>query len=262
MGHLVRKCEALLLILIISGCSITGGFRSSGQSSAKKKTPTVPTAIHTVKPGENLYRIALYYYDSSSVEETRKYAEKIKKANGLSRDELSIGQKLTVPGTKKKQPSTALVPPDRPAPTTKQETPTTETTVIPPNREITSIIKNTPFIWPVTGKIICRYGELDNQGIDIMTAPAETVSASRDGEVVFVGMTQKYDDTIIIEHDDGYFTVYGHDLSADVVKKEKVKKGGAIAHIKSGSQKQRYLHFEIRKGTSSYDPLRFLPPKE
>lgn len=54
-------------------------------------TETVNSKSHIVKPNETLYRIAVNYYNDPSA------VEKIKSANGLTSNEISVGQKLVLP---------------------------------------------------------------------------------------------------------------------------------------------------------------------
>ncbi|MDR7075247.1 LysM repeat protein [Neobacillus niacini] len=68
---------------------------SSGQGTDKNvSTPTETVIYHTVKRGENLYRISLKYYHSKSGEEI------IRKANNLKGNEIYLGQVLEIPLSK------------------------------------------------------------------------------------------------------------------------------------------------------------------
>ncbi|MGB9677766.1 MAG: M23 family metallopeptidase, partial [Candidatus Ratteibacteria bacterium] len=120
-------------------------------------------------------------------------------------------------------------------------------------------VKESEFIWPVEGKVICKFGELGNKGIDLMVEPGTNIMASADGEVVFVGNTLKYDETIIIKNSSSIYTVYAHDLEIKIKNGDKVKKGDIIGKVKSGTQKKRYIHFEIIIDGIYVDPLNYLP---
>lgn len=63
----------------------------SGQSTDKNVEPAPQVIYHTVKPGENLYRISLKYYHSKAGEEI------IRKANNMSGNEIYLGQVLKIP---------------------------------------------------------------------------------------------------------------------------------------------------------------------
>ncbi|MFD1707110.1 LysM peptidoglycan-binding domain-containing protein [Siminovitchia sediminis] len=64
------------------------GKKESGQSDDQEAGNVV---YHTVQPGENLFRIALKYY------QTQDGVEKIRQANGLAGNEISVGQTLKIP---------------------------------------------------------------------------------------------------------------------------------------------------------------------
>ncbi|MCM8768973.1 MAG: peptidoglycan DD-metalloendopeptidase family protein [Candidatus Omnitrophica bacterium] len=239
---------SFLLTLLITGCTTI--------SSSNKSNIRQPAGVqHTVKSGETLFRIALYYYETSSTSETLFAVERIKQANGLSSDVISPGQKLFVPGTSKKPPAYPLLPPAASVPPAKPPS------ISPPalSPEKPSFLKSQDFIWPVEGKVICRYGELGNKGIDILVKPGAAVIASQGGKISFSGQTSKYGETVIIEHPDGTYTVYGHDLQVKVTTGDVVKQGEIIARVKNGSQKIRYVHFEIRRKAETMDPLQVLP---
>ncbi len=73
------------------------------------------------------------------------------------------------------------------------------------------------FIWPVKGRIINYFGEQRdfslNNGIDIQSSAGEIVSASRSGRVVFADYIPGYGFTVILVHNDGYYTVYSQNSS-------------------------------------------------
>jgi hypothetical protein len=121
------------------------------------------------------------------------------------------------------------------------------------------------FIWPLKGKVIANFGQnfnnAINKGINIQPYKQLEVVASRSGKVVF------FDDdfldfgkTIIIEHPDGFWTVYGRNEEVFVKIGDIVKRGNGIAKVGSaGRDRNTYLHFEIRKGPISQNPNFYLP---
>jgi len=245
--RIIEKFEIGFFLFLISGCAVTIATKPEKE---KKETYT----YHEVRKGENLFRISEYYYEGKTTEEIKKGVEKIMKANDLKNEIIFVGQKLKIPDTNKKQPSYALLPPQDISQTYQTQIKTqTETEV--------KIVKDSLFIWPVDGKIICKFGELGNKGIDIMVEPGVEIVASTDGEIVFVGNTKKYDEAIIIKHPTNIYTVYAHDIEIKVKNGQKIKKGETIARVKSGTQKKRYIHFEIIIDGINVDPLNYLPQK-
>ncbi len=254
MIHAIKnRFELLLPLLIISGCTITVGTTSGKAPFSRVQEST----YHYVRRGENLFRISKYYYAAETIKDIHEGVNRIKTANKLVGEQLSTGQRLLIPGTTKKQPSFSLLPPDAVTPSRPShgELPGQQ----PPAEEFRPMITDKAFIWPVTGKIMCGFGELDNQGIDILAAPGTNVLASDDGRIVFSGTTPKYQETVIIEHAANTFTVYGHDLDILVKQGDAVKKGDVIGKIKSGTTRIRYLHFEIRIDNTAVNPVIYLP---
>ena len=87
------------------------------------------------------------------------------------------------------------------------------------------------------------------------------VAASRGGKISFVDENMKgFGKTIIIDHDDGYSTVYAYNSQILVRVDQEVEKGTVIAKAgQSGRAASPRLHFEIRKKHEPQNPFYFLP---
>lgn len=115
--------------------------------------------------------------------------------------------------------------------------------------------------WPVAGRVVRKFGQsrgggrLRWQGV-LLTAPAGgEVRAVHHGRVVFSDWLPGMGMLIILEHGDGYLSLYGHnqDLMTDVG--EWVDPDTVIAHVgDSGGQAVAGLYFEIRKGGKPQNP--------
>jgi len=120
------------------------------------------------------------------------------------------------------------------------------------------------FIWPVQGNVISGYGPkaggLYNEGINIAVPQGTPVRASQDGEVVYVGNELRgYGNLLLLRHPNGWVTAYAHNESLLVQRGDKVRRGQAIARAGStGSVDSPQVHFEMRQGTRSVDPTRYL----
>lgn len=120
------------------------------------------------------------------------------------------------------------------------------------------------FIWPVKGKVVSRFGIQANRmyynGIRIAADAGTAVQAAADGLVIFSAPLKDYGETIIIQHDEQYATVYTH-LGLRIVRGEsRVKKGDRIAFVgKADERSEAYLHFEVRHRNKARNPLFFLP---
>lgn len=118
------------------------------------------------------------------------------------------------------------------------------------------------FIWPVKGKIITYFGDSNRgqfyRGILIQAQDGDSVHAARDGQVVFADYLQGYGYAIILDHLDGYFTVYARNSALASKLGEYVPKGHPIANVgKRGDAAS--LHFEIRRNSQAQNPLYYLP---
>lgn len=120
------------------------------------------------------------------------------------------------------------------------------------------------FIWPVRGRVISSYGPKDgglhNDGINIAAPKGTPVMAAGDGVVTYVGTgIRSYGNLVLIRHGDGMVTAYAHLSSVSVSKGMRVGKGQAIGSVGStGTVANTQLHFEVRRGTETLDPQKFL----
>ncbi len=118
-------------------------------------------------------------------------------------------------------------------------------------------------MWPVDGSVIQRYGagEGGHDGIDIEAERGTRVRAAADGEVLFTNRHGDYGNLVLVRHAGGLVTVYAHLETSLVRKGQKIKRGEALARVGStGATRQPKLHFEVRQGVSSVNPMQFLPP--
>ncbi len=120
------------------------------------------------------------------------------------------------------------------------------------------------FIWPVKGTVVSPFGFQPNRmyfnGIRIAIGEGTAVQAAADGVVIFSASLKDYGETIIIQHEDHYATVYARLGTRTVQGEARVKKGGRIAFIgKAATNEETALHFEIRYNNKARNPLFFLP---
>ncbi len=118
------------------------------------------------------------------------------------------------------------------------------------------------FGWPVNGRVVRHFGEQRGSylghGIGIETMEGQPVVASRAGKVVFADYLAGYYYTVILDHADGYFSVYGFNSKIAVSLGDMVTKGQKIATAgKKGNLP--LLYFGIRRFAKAENPLYFLP---
>ena len=195
---------------------------------------------------------------------------------------LSVGQKLKVPSIAKanaKQTEKKITPAikqnnektvvaqnktKQPVNQVKQETKTKISS--DPHKQLPKITarSSAKFSWPVRGKILSQYGAknngLFNDGINISATSGTIVRAAENGVVAYAGNEVKgMGNLIIIQHSDGWMTVYAHLGSMSVRRGTKLNVGQPIGKIgQTGKVDKPQLHFEIRKGTKAYDPIQYL----
>jgi murein DD-endopeptidase MepM/ murein hydrolase activator NlpD len=97
-------------------------------------------------------------------------------------------------------------------------------------------------------------------GIRTAAGEGTAVQAAADGHVIFSASLKDYGETIIVQHEGQYATVYAHLGIRTVRVESRVKKGDRIAFIgKADPPEEPYLHFEIRQKNKARNPLFFLP---
>ena len=137
--------------------------------------------------------------------------------------------------------------------------------------EVTETKKEITFIKPTDGEIICEYAKdnliysetlkewITHTAVDIKADKTSVIKSAADGIVRSIVNDPRYGLTVVIEHDDGYETVYSNLLTAEfVVEGEEVKQGQTIGTAGNTasfeSSMECHLHFEILKDGEYLDP--------
>ena len=123
--------------------------------------------------------------------------------------------------------------------------------------------------WPVNGNVIGRMGlethprfgtQVRNDGIDISVPVGTAVRAVAKGRVDFAN--DDYEGVggmVVLNHGDGYYTIYSHLSDVSVSTGSEVASGTVIGRSgETGSLKGPMLHFEVRKGSSPMNPESWL----
>ena len=123
------------------------------------------------------------------------------------------------------------------------------------------------YIWPTEGTITSYYGyrKLNvgssyHRGIDIAAWTGTDIYAADGGVVIYSGEYGGYGYMMQIKHDNGDITYYAH--CSKLLKRvgTTVKQGELIAYMgNTGVSTGSHLHFEIRRGEETLDPLELLP---
>jgi len=116
--------------------------------------------------------------------------------------------------------------------------------------------------WPVAGRIVARFADPANKGVDISARFGDPVLASAPGRVVYSGSGLRgYGKLIIIKHNPTYLSAYAHNNQILVKEGQSVAKGQKIGEVGSTDADAPKLHFEIRRLGKPVDPLKFLPER-
>jgi lipoprotein YgeR len=221
------RCGVYLALLPF--CFLLFAFFGCAPAPYVKPTiaPPMPGIYHRVEKGQTLWRISrIYNVDLDEIARTNHIADTAS---------IEVGQLIFVPNRQKPQTQ-------------------------PPK------YFSDDFIWPLKGKIIATFGQtfnnMINKGINIKPYNNINVVAARSGTVVFyTDNFFSFGKTVIIDHKDGFSTVYTRNSQVFVKAGDAVQRGAIIAKVGSaGRDRIEYLHFEIRKGHIPQNPYFYLSP--
>lgn len=142
--------------------------------------------------------------------------------------------------------------------------------IVKKEKELTSYLDSLPTYWPVDNSTtvhsdfgrrlhpIYKYYR-QHDGIDIGNKNYPTIYAAGDGKVIQTGKNSGYGNFVVIDHSNGFRTVYAHLKSYSVKVGDWVKKGQKIAKMgNTGTSTGTHLHFEIQINGVPTNPLKFL----
>jgi len=203
--------------------------------------PPVDGIVHKVKRGDTIYSIAKKFSVDPQVIVNWPF-------NTYTDDEsfgLAVGQTLMVPDgvmPKEKlwQPNAYLAG-----------------KVTPDAGAVTS---SGSFIWPTSGRITQRFVWY-HKGLDIANNASPDILAADGGTVIVAGWPDNvgYANRVIIDHGNGFVTLYAHLAAIYVKEGQTVNRGDAIGKMgTTGRSTGIHLHFEIRYNGVFQDPLKYL----
>lgn len=197
---------------------------------------------HKVKKGETIYSIAKKYQAEPQAMVDFPF-------NSFANDEtfaLAVGQEILVPDGIIEEP----VAPAQPKPTKSNLAETSGGAVTGTGQ----------FAWPTTGRITQNFSWY-HQALDIANRDAPNVLAADSGKVIVAGWPDNsgYGNRVLIDHGNGYITLYGHLSQIYVTPGQYLNRGEPLGRMGStGRSTGTHLHFEIRKGSAKLNPLQFL----
>ena len=240
LTHVVEDGETLAdaaIALGVSQASLRASNRVYGSEPIQPGQTLVASldgVLHLIKQGQTLTDIAVTYAVPK---------ETIASANGISVNEtIFAGERILIP---------------------------TLTDTFWENVVVLSNGVPSEFIWPLRGEVVSEYGWRDHpvlgtrhhhDGIDVDVPEGTLVHAAASGRVFFYGEQPGYGNVLILEHEDGFITMYGHLASSFVEPGRFVEAGQGIAQSgNTGISSGPHLHFEVRNEEFPVNPRRYLP---
>jgi murein DD-endopeptidase MepM/ murein hydrolase activator NlpD len=104
-----------------------------------------------------------------------------------------------------------------------------------------------------TGIVDARRSESDGPGLELRSEHGARIRAAAEGHVVFAGTTGTDGKTVVVDHGDQYFTVYGGFDEVEVEVGDEVSAGARLGTTGTGT-----AYFEVRRGTRTQDARAWL----
>jgi murein DD-endopeptidase MepM/ murein hydrolase activator NlpD len=125
-----------------------------------------------------------------------------------------------------------------------------------------------PAGWPVNGRLMDGFGHRSDPfsgegamhtGMDISSPMGTGVKATADGIVMYANWNAGYGRCVIVDHGNGYQTLYGHLSKIDVIEGEEIRQGEVVGRVgSSGRSTGSHLHYEVRVHSTPVNPYRFV----
>ncbi len=124
------------------------------------------------------------------------------------------------------------------------------------------------FLWPAKGKVVSFFGRqkhptfdtyVNKKGIEIKAREGSPIRSISAGKVVYADWLKGYGLVVIVDHTNGFYSLYAHASKLLVTEGNGVTMGQMIGHTgETGVTEDDTLYFELRKGTTPIDPLKWL----
>ena len=249
LDHTVQSGETLAAIAEKYGVSVDTIRWANSEVTSKDsikpgqilKVPPVTGIVHKVKSGETIYSISKKYdADAQSIVDYP--------FNVFTNDEtfaLAIGQDLVIPS--------GVMPKETPwapgASLARRMTP-----------DAGAVSATGNWIWPAAGTLTQPYLPW-HKGIDIANHGGGSILAADAGKVIVTGWPDNYGygNRVVVDHGNGYQTLYAHLSKIAVSVGQSVKRGDVLGSMGStGRSTGTHLHFEIRASGKGQNPLEYL----
>ena len=283
--NFTKKHKAVMAVFLAAVLTCTAGYGSlagEGNTQEKKgRDNKSPEAVsYTVKKGDCLWDLAREYRVPVSL---------LAYANGLDPESfLYEGDRITIPegdavtytvnsgdtlwGISRRFGVSMAELAERNGSVADEILPAGQKLVIPASGSVIDIIADSSRIkipllnaWPVKGVVSSHFGMRNgrmHEGTDLAADWGSPIRTVADGKVVFSGNRGDYGKAVIIDHGNGFRSLYGHASSLEVSAGDRVGQGDVIARIGStGRSTGPHLHLELLYRGTPQNPERYLPGK-
>lgn len=239
------------------------------QAPAAQTSGGMAGAQYTVRPGDTLYSISKAHNIS--------WRDLANWNSITDPSQLRVGQSLRV------GPAGSVAQPSAPADTGAvaqvepikdvgvEQRPLEGSVITPPDAGQSTSAPTTPaptnnsgidWLWPASGSVVSTFNKDLNKGVDIAGNVGDPVVASADGVVVYSGSGLRgYGKLLIVRHNSTYLSAYAHNSVLLAKEGQNVRRGEKIAELGQTDAPSPRLHFEIRRGGTPEDPMKYLPAR-
>jgi len=121
------------------------------------------------------------------------------------------------------------------------------------------LLGNAKFEWPIKGKVTQEYKGDEHHGIDVSGKVGDKIKTARPGKVKSIGNDDIYGIFVIIDHGNGWESLYAHCSKIVVKEGDMILGGDKIAEVgNTGKSSGSHLHFEIRVDGKTVNPTEYL----
>ena len=251
--HRVQEGETLSLIANLYNLKIeTIVWENNLDKNAKLKPGQelrilpIDGVRHKVARGETIYSLSKKYGLGDEAVDAQKVVNyPFNEFKNSETFELAIGQTLLIPDGIKPQERQAV------------PRPSFASALTPDAGNVSA----KGFIWPASGRVTQGYS-FYHKAYDIANRAGGSILASDGGTVIVAGWPDNsgYGNRVMIDHGNGFVTLYAHMSLIQVKAGQRVDRGNVIGQMGStGRSTGTHLHFEIRQGSTPTNPGTYLP---
>lgn len=131
-------------------------------------------------------------------------------------------------------------------------------------------LQHTPRGWPAYGSATSDFGRRVSPlhgdvrfhtGIDIANSEGTPIRSTADGVVLFAGWAKGYGQVVLVDHGNGFKSLYAHNSHNAVQEGDRVERGQTIAYMgSSGDSTASHVHYEVWRNGDCVNPWKYVEP--